>query len=187
MTKREIATLACRILSLYAVVRALAHLRDVLLVVGIDLWRHEGDPAFALFWKASSALLPFFLFLGGAAALWLLAKPLAARMVSDDGAATAQCKIDPGEAQAVAFSVVGLCVLMGALTRLGYAIANLLLVRTGEGLMPEGPFASQVADLIALIVHIALGLVLLLRARGLAALLRRIRTAGWEKRPPPPD
>jgi len=29
-------------------------------------------------------------------------------MVSDGGAATAQCKIDPAEAQAVAFSVVGL-------------------------------------------------------------------------------
>lgn len=118
------------------------------------------------------------LFLGAAALLWWGAGALGRRMVSDGQPDSEGGKIVAEAAQAIAFSVVGLFILVRAIPPLASTCTWLALRREEFVLRYD---TQTVSTFVSLGLQIALGVGLLFGARGLAGFVKTIRTAGHVK------
>ncbi len=181
MTKREIASLACKILAVYALLQLPQYVQGIyFLLSGIfagELWGEDIHRIQSLFWDLSTVFVPTVLYLVAGILLWRRSNALASRMVSDDQPPEGQPTISGQAVSAIAFSVVGLVVLVHAIPRIASILSYLISHKT----MPEfeGRWtANVIAELTALGVQVILGAVLLMTSRGLSRLVMKIRTAG---------
>jgi hypothetical protein len=109
--------------------------------------------------------------LAGVLLLWN-ANRIARRVTPPSADAGPQDRINGREAQAIAFSALGIYFLVSALPRL---LNDIVVVATNPTWRGAG-FVEYLQTFISPIVQTVLGLVLFLRARGLALLWHRIRS-----------
>ena len=109
MTKHQIAALCCRLLGLYVVFISL----QSLLLNLISLTTLSKIPGYGLYVSLGfiTGLASLSLGLG----LWILADKLAAKMVGDENSSMTSLAVSAEQAQAIAFSVVGLFVHSNAI------------------------------------------------------------------------
>jgi hypothetical protein len=164
MTKKEIATLSFKILSLYAffhLIDKLAHIISYLLY---------GDLSGVKFLNFISWAVPPFLFLIFGILLWYAASPLAASLFKttdpDDKANASLIDI-----QTVAFSVVGLFVLADSVPDFLRVVVWHYSVESTTPIQ-KSPLAG---DGVAFLLRSAAGFWLLLGSRGIVNLVRRLR------------
>ncbi|MCK4624646.1 MAG: hypothetical protein KAV00_04990 [Phycisphaerae bacterium] len=177
MTKREIASLACKILAVYALLHIPQYLQGVYFALSSII---QGEPIFGdtsgVLLNFSIFLIPTLLYLAVGILLWRRSDALASRMVSDDQPSEGQSTISGRAVSAIAFSIVGLVVLVDAIPRIARVLSHLAFQPTMEF---EGRWtANVIAELIALGVQVILGAVLLVGGRALSQLVTKIRTAG---------
>lgn len=185
MTKREIASLACKILAVYALLQLPQYVQGIyFLLSGIfagELWGDNIHRIQSLFWSLSTVFVPMLLYLVVGILLWRRSDALASRMVSDEQTGQDQCRLPGREFMAIAFSIVGLVVLVHAMPRIAHLLARLVYRPTldfpGLGGGREWDVGT-IAQLAAMTVQVILGAVLLVGGRALSQLVMKIRTAG---------
>ena len=180
MTKREIASLACKILAVYALLQLPQYVQGIyFLLSGIftgELWGEDIHRTQSLFWNLSTVFVPTVLYLVAGILLWRSSDALAGRMVSDDQPPEGQSTISGQAVSVIAFSIVGLVVLVHAIPRITSVLSYLAFQPTME--FESRWTANVISELIALGVQVILGAVLLVGGRALSQLVMRIRTAG---------
>ena len=103
-----------------------------------------------------------------AGALWLAAAPLSRRLFREESASPLQA-ITAGELQAVAFSVVGLVVLVSSVRDIVWSLAY--FVESG----PNMPRINIIAGAAAATFTIVVGVWLLLGAKGIVNAIQKLR------------
>ncbi len=181
MTKREIASLACKILGVYALLQIPQYLQGIYFFLSrFFVEELRDDNIHTFLWNLSTTFVPVLLYLIAGILLWRRSDSLASRMVSDDQPPEEQSTISGQAVSAIAFSIVGLVVLVHAIPRITHLLARLVYV---YGPTPEFGGervwdAGTIARLTALGVQVILGAVLMVGGRALSQLVMRIRTAG---------
>lgn len=165
MTKREIAALSCRILALYTAIGAFSSLTQFFTIAtgfgGITRPDVNG---------ALLSLLPGAIHLLVAGALWFFADSLGASMAGAPDQQNAH--VATHDFRSVAFSVLGAFFLVGATANLAATAIQVIL--------PISFGSSQFfpAELMRNLVTFALGLWLLLGARGVTRWIASLRNLG---------
>ena len=184
MNLRSLASLSCRFLALITAVGVI-HSSSALLI----------SLSYALSPSAGTAfpVTGFLLQLAPVAALilvsmilWMQADHIGARMVDESDESLVNLPKDQS-LQALAFSVMGLYVLAGVLPRLAQQIIVSLTANSASANTAYPPPADifvatmQIGGWVSMAVELALGLWLLLGARGLVFLLANVRHLGRER------
>ncbi|MCC7204591.1 MAG: hypothetical protein IT441_05895 [Phycisphaeraceae bacterium] len=179
MNKRDIAFLACRLLALYTWIHVV--FRVDYLAGGVFGLFETKEVSLSLTLRILyflSASLPLILFAALGALLWFRAARLADRMVRGTDSEATPLPADRHTVQAIAFSAIGLFVLLQVIptfaTQMMTAAVAQDLSRTRYELL-DWRWKTAVA---ATLVQIALGLWLLLGARGIVTTLGKLRHAG---------
>jgi hypothetical protein len=173
MTKREIAALACRLLAIYALIGAF----DLMAAFAALVVSESMSPGFvgAPVPNALVTLIPAEIRLLVAGALWFFADGLAASMA--DAPDHPKAHIVSADFRSVAFSVLGAFFLVGATANLAAMAIQVIL--------PISVGSSQFfpAELMRNLVTFALGLWLLLGARGIVRGVASLRNVGRDSTP----
>jgi hypothetical protein len=131
-------------------------------------------------WMIGALYLAVLLF---AFLLWVYPSVLARLAAGKASQQTFESAIDAAELQWIAFSVAGLWIFFEALSGLTYDGVRELVLRhavrvNNQGLDVSPSDEQLVASLVANVIQLVLGFVLVMGARGLVDLLRRLRFAG---------
>jgi hypothetical protein len=125
-------------------------------------------------------------------ALWLYPGLLARLAAGRASRQPFESHLDAGDWQAIGFAVLGVGLALGAVPRLfGEGLRTVLTARMQD--IDTAPLlVSQAASIGEHLLQVVLGLLLALRARGLAGLLERLRDwapaqPGATASPPPPE
>ena len=151
MTIAHIGAIACRLIALLWVLR------------GLTYFSFGGFPE-----KWLPLATPFII----AALLWLMAEPIGKLLTGRSSAQLDGGSMDLGDLQSAGFAVVGVYFLMtGVPTLVMYAVNLPFMADAGGVQIHYSTFARPGAQIL-------LGIALLFGARGLSAMLVRVRTAG---------
>lgn len=113
MDKTQIASLGCKFLGIYSLLQSIPLLGNVLQVLAFV--KEEASFGVGLF---LSALLPFLLMAVLGFALLIFSKKFAQKMVSEDIEKGAASSLSSKEIQSIAFSVVGLVLIVLAIPKI---------------------------------------------------------------------
>jgi len=185
MTKREIASLACKLLSIYALLSALASSQGSL-GTALEMWRFAesqigGNPLLTSWWIPIAGFAPCFALLLAALLLWMMADFLAVLMTRSstaDSVAVA-ANLSAREWQAIGFSLFGVWELLQALTNIGRFFFYSAVAQQPSSARSFGWNAT--AEILMMILTFSLGCALLFGARRLSHILNQVRDS------PPPD
>ena len=163
MTKREIATLSFKVLSIYALIKAIDYLSP--LINYMSKYRLSEVSILNFTFYAAPMLL--FLLCGGL--LWflspLLASSISKSTIAEDAAASLL------SIQAVAFSIVGLYMVANSLP----AIVRSTIWHFTSASLYMGKSSPLLGDIMGSLVQIVLGLWLFFGSRGLVSFINSIR------------
>ncbi|MHC4990002.1 MAG: hypothetical protein ACYTGC_03385 [Planctomycetota bacterium] len=185
MSPRQIATLSCKVLAVYTMIRALTALPQIQWALGSLLQQ----PTFSMYQIAMLAALASPLVLGAVGILlWREAGVVAAWMVRydiQDHPEEREPQAAPLTAdmlQTIAFSVLGLWLLTDAIPRLASWWGDAIFNRSAG--RPPGPANLRAAfTLLELLLRIGMGFWLLFGAAGIVRLLRRLKNIGLADEP----
>ena len=193
MTKREIAALSCRVLAIVALISALQAyvyiageffrtLRDFTEIAFTE-FRIEPEPIL----NATLQALPVALLLALALLLWKRAEFIGARMLGERNSERSSEAIVPLEInpqmQSLAFSCVGLWILVQALARAA-PVTTLFALAVASKPHPLIEWLNLgLFEILALPVQIGLGLWLFLGARSFVGSLNYLRRVGRDVEP----
>jgi hypothetical protein len=161
MTKREVATLSFKVLSLYAFIKAIDKLPMLINYMYKYDFSEAGLRGFMLF----AAPMLLLLLCGGL--LWFMA-PFLASLLSKSSISVDDSAASLLDIQMVAFSVIGLYMLADSLP----ALVRSTIFHFGYVSRGDDPF---VGEIMASLVKIAIGLWLLFGSRGLINFIRSMR------------
>lgn len=164
MTKREIATLSFKILSLYAFIKAIDKLSTLINYLYKYSLSEVGVLNFMIF--ASPVLL--LLLCGGL--LWFLA-PWLASSISKSTAPADNAAASLFSIQAVAFSVLGLYLLADSLP----ALVRSIIWHFTTASRSMGERSPLIGDILGFLIQIVIGVWLLFGSRGLVNFIRSMR------------
>ncbi len=183
MNLRSVAALACRILSIVALISVI-QASAFLLPSFYEAFNPDQFPRMESpigfvplsLWVALIYLSPIALLLIFAGFLWMEADFVAAKMVGERNEKVVPISTNQ-EIQQLAFSVLGAYVLTLALPRLTQLLVRAWNIKSQDAIF-QRDWTGFAPNLVYTFVEIALGLYLLFGARGLAALLADVRNLG---------
>lgn len=164
MNKKEIAKLACRILSVYNIVKAAS-------LVFMSLY---GSNLTTFLQFSPSFILLFALGI----VLWLAADQLAGAMISDFDTQEGATGFSIEDAYNVAFATLGLFVLATALPEL---ISSVMKIYIADQIRFSGIKQTSIIGVIQYTVQLLIGLGLFAGSRGLVRIVRTLREAGYKE------
>lgn len=185
MTQRQIAALAVRILAIYAVLYSLAFFGRFFLTLAhifhlIGASNQIGGITFEEFryynsWSALAAAIPGILAMGFGTLLWIFSNGLSVLIADDEP--VEPLRIHPQQAHAIAFSVVGLIVLLKSLSLIVSVVLDATIAARFQNtrIMVD----ANASEILIALVQIPAGLWLLFGARRLVELLGVIHPISW--------
>ena len=177
MTSKDVAALACRVLSVYAFLNALGTRQWLglsLMPLESPAVQNAQNQAMLIGRVLSSSLFPAVLFTVAGVFLWIRADWLAGRMVSGVTTPERGGAVGVGALQTTAVAIVGLVVLAQAIPHACDALGSLWLqARTVAAInAPMPDLAGRViVQWVTLAIQVILGLWLLLGANGISGFL----------------
>lgn len=181
MTGREIAYLGCRLIAIYwalNVIYSAAGLVESLLLLSSGALGKDATQSGA-FLLHNGVLIALYLFL--AVGLWIGAKPLAQRIAPGSTSLPENRNITLREVQAIAFSAVGLFILIGALPKLGAEIYKTYLLGKTFDVPPVASLREKTYPF-QLALELFFGLALFLGGRGFGGWLFWFRELGMKSK-----
>lgn len=171
MRLREIASTALRVIAVYLLAQALFHFPQA---AQLAIFDDGSDPRN---WGFIAAVL---VMVGAAVLLWAQAPRLARLATRDSETGNSVSSISIEGIELLAFSLLGIFLLVDALPRLAYDVAQLISPSTFDQFLPsQGPSDSyRLAKLLELggtIGRALIGIWLLLGTKSFVAWLRRVR------------
>ena len=109
--------------------------------------------------------------------LWLFPLTIAAKIIPDIKAKKPPKTLEGGEIELVAFSILGLWVLTGAIPDIFHWGTFVYMVKNSEAARVElSP--DNIGNIVATVVELVIGFWLLFSSKGIIGILRRLRNAG---------
>jgi len=180
MTKREVASLALKLLGIYAFILSISLLHSMMYTIAMNSGQYADQPG----QSPNSALLAI-----GSGIPWLLLIFLGWYLIAASERlgrcifpqATAEEKtsaLSSGDVQTIAFSIVGLLLLTKAAPGLFRVILWIWLIHSGN--FPRAAAKDQIIQSsVVLVVQLVFGLYLFLGSKGLSGLWHKLqRTRG---------
>lgn len=169
MSKREIASLACKILGIYLVIQGINVMANVLSV--LIATPNQIEPGSSI-----NIIFPYIFLIIFGILLWILSDKLSLILVKGETHSGDGSDIKADDIQRIAFSVIGLSFIGNSLPRLVSTLTNMYITRKAPNiainLLPGT--ASQMTQIL-------LGAWLVLGSQGLVNLLNMLRNAGIKK------
>ncbi len=162
--RHDVATLALRLVGIYLLIQCLS------LFPSLGLGLVFGQP-----WAVGGISIyfaGFTAFYGVCGILFLIYAPRWGRFLLPGGEAQMKSSPTGGDLQAVAFSVVGLCLAV-------WGVRDLITVASGGYPPPAYAAANHSWPYVAPAAQLAIGIALFLGARGLSAFWYRLRTTSY--------
>lgn len=185
MTKREIASLGCKLLAIYALIQAAQTAQTPLSWAAIYWWDGGGsfgspDVSIA---RIVVAALPCAAMLGISLALWLCSETLAREMTKGEVTASQTAPLHGGEVRSIAYSVVGVFCLSQAAMQ-GVRLLSIVVERSSEWQQSSSLRATNLfGEFSTFLVQLVIGLWLFFGARSLARLPYALRDMGRDAEP----
>ncbi|MCC7407509.1 MAG: hypothetical protein IT442_05525 [Phycisphaeraceae bacterium] len=179
MNKRDVAFLSCRVLALYTWIHVVFRLDD--LAAGVYGLFETKQISLSLTLRILfflSASLPLILFAALGVLLWSRAARLADRMLRSSQSEAPALPVDPHTVQAIAFSAIGLFVLMQAIPTFASQMMTAVMAQRHAQTQYELLDWRWKTAVTATLIQIAVSLWLLLGARGIVKALTNLRHAG---------
>lgn len=175
LTRREIAKLACKLFALWFFCKAFEQVYTSigLIIAYFALSRSSWDSPDKAAWTIFAITTIGYLLLG--VILWAFSEKLASRMVSADTSPVMPKRLDARLLLSVAISVVGVYYAVESLVGIGRSIFVVLF--GDEAFISFRHDLNWQGGLFARIATFVLSLWLIFGSRGLAAMIRRYRTA----------
>ncbi|MEW6276602.1 MAG: hypothetical protein AB1556_16015 [Bacillota bacterium] len=178
MTSKDIARLSCKLFSIYTLINAIKSL-NYFVVLPLQGKSGTGMIATTLILTA----LPSTLLFASGIILWLYAGKLANYLVpdkmpdKDPPSGGSQIRVE--DIQAVAFSVVGIFILVDAAPKLIQIVFNIILLSKLQHAIPgDWVNFTTITRIVELVIQLILGFWLFFGSRGIVGLLKRLREAG---------
>ena len=184
MSRREIATLACKIIAVYLFAQCLLYGGGVMLTIiylGIEMVRTRFDTALLM-----TPLITLIPGLGIGAIGWLLwakAEVIGARMVDGDPTPVMLTTATAGDLMSIALAVAGVFVLISGGQGIFRKFAVMLSGRYPMAAYREDP--AWIGELVGYVLEAAIGLWLIFGSRGISNMIRRLRSTSYDH--PPQD
>jgi|GEM_PF-5376277 len=176
MTGRELTSLAIRLFAIYVLVRAvlaIPALVQVLYGLGGQAYL---TPDSAWFWGVGAFAVVLLVVL--AVVLWRLATRFVGPAPAASGDGPSMTVDEP-----FVLSVLGLYLAFKGLLQIAFLAIGAYSALGPTGPLEHGLKAQTIAYMLGYLVQLLLGLTLILRSHGWAALLRRLREAGLKAKP----
>lgn len=182
MNRREIAALACKIISLYLFVQVLSLSGAFVFLFMGGLSALSGKDHFRGFDLVATAMavVPAVAYLVAGIVLWRKADGIASRMTSEDPTPVTRTDITGPGVMMIALVVVGIFVLITGLRSIVNSLV--LFARYKQYGEYTGRDLVLMPKLWSGVLGFVIGLVVILGRRGLTNLLYRVRTAGINQR-----
>jgi hypothetical protein len=170
MNNIPLKSLAAIIIRLFAVFITIYAIRNLLSIS----FYYADDTYSTAVWISWGFSILFFI---TAIILWTFPNLIAKKIISWDVEETNKEKTSAEEIEVVGFSLIGLFYLYYAISDLVYwAIFTLFIQKSYD--VPVDLSIEQKVNIIVTVVEFLFALIIILRARGLVGLLRKIRNAG---------
>jgi hypothetical protein len=167
MTKREVCRLSCRVLSIYNLTNFFLLLNVPVAMLQTTMITHSSTLPWLL-----SLILPVLVLLLSAF-LWFGAEALSARMISGAESSESASGVTSEVIQRLAFAVVGLLILVGAISPLERLIQDTFHpIPDPRSPIDEWNLARLAVEVV---IRLALGVWLLFGAEGLSRLLQKAK------------
>jgi hypothetical protein len=121
------------------------------------------------------------------AAMWIFADKIAGWALARRDSAQFESQLGVQQWQHIGFAMIGAWFVMEGLVQVGSNLRSWTMLRWGESDYTPEQINSVLWSGADWVIQIALGIGLMLGARGLAGLLHRLRTAGQPSSSPPND
>ena len=169
MSKREVASLACKILGIYTVIQGINAIASMLSVSFTT--PNQMAPG-----NLANIIVPFIFLLIFGVLLWLLSDKISVVMVKGETHFNGDSGMRASDLQNIAFSVLGLFFL-------GNSIPRLISLLTSFYSMREVPDNTEKILLggIGIITQLIIGLGIFFGSRGLVNFLNTLRSAGIKR------
>lgn len=174
MTKREVASLACKLLSIYAIISAFGVLItsfQSIYYAFIFSSSSMRSNLSSLVWPLLIVTSPFTLLVVFAIGLWLLSDGLANAMVKDGHEAVGPVSLIGYDIPVLSISILGLMSLSSGVPRLLSYLAQYFIQQSSTVLKPQMHLMATL-EIVSSTAQIAVGLVLLLGAHRVAQMFR---------------
>jgi len=179
LSRKDIASLSCRILAVYSVISAAKALNYLMILE--QLFQGNFRPG-AIITILVSSSLPSILLLAFGVALWLKAERVAAYMLPDREETSERPALSIEDVQSAAFSVVGVLVLAGAIPQLVQTVSSIIIMHSLEYTSRNQWFLPHdIPRMAGLVVQLIIGFWLFFGSRGIAGLYGRMREAGLNR------
>lgn len=181
MSGREIALVGCRLIAIYWALHTVYAAVNLIQAIPILRSGFFGEAAQQPDMLVYYGVISIILYLGSAVGLWLGAKPLARAVLPDVRNRTKIIKLNLSEAQAIAFSAVGLLILVGALPKLAAEIYRLHLINDAFDAPPTKSLHDKIYP-IQIGLELLLGFILLFGGRTFSCMLWWFRGLGMKSK-----
>lgn len=121
-------------------------------------------------------IVPSFIYLAACILIVIKSKPIAARLIRDDGEFNIGFSLSKEDVLTICFCCIGLVVLVSSIPQLTQAITMFSFIERSAGYYQPESWVRAVSNLVAHIVQAGTGLYLFLQARGMTALWYKLRS-----------
>ena len=173
MTKKEVASLALKILGLYAFIVSISMLQTNVLLIWSSIQYHETNLLIIII----EFLIPLILMITFGIYLIKTSDKLCNRIFSGIENDNKAMKLSSSAVQSIAFSVIGVFLITNVIPKLFQKIAQLLsLAFIQEGVLLE-PIRQRLSEnLLEIIIQLILGFYLFLGSESISKLWRKIHS-----------
>lgn len=168
MSKREIASLACKILGIYITIQGINALSSMVLLISTSPLDEMASGIFI------NVIFSFVYILFGVL-LWFFSDKLSGIMTKGESQYKEGPGIEVSDIQRVAFSVLGLYFI-------GSSLPNLVAIVLTSSIREQAiPFTQSLLGSVGVIARFIIGLGIFLGSQGLVGFLNNMRTLGLKK------
>lgn len=168
MRKRDILIIANKILGIYLLVRALEMLQTIGMAVS-TLPQLSSDEGMQGIWFLIGSIVPFLLLIAAGLCLIKCADSFATKLCVGEKINDMEGNIERDVLQEIAFSTLGVFVIVNAIPRITQIIVNLSI----QGQWRERVLLGTWGAIIGFVIQLAIGIFLIFGSKGLVGLLKK--------------
>lgn len=178
MNEKSIANIACKVLAIYVIILGIKNI-SYLLSISLFPYISQGFNKSTIIQMIFVSILPSIIYITMGLVLWFKSIKISNYMIHDnEDILIEKSKLDVIELQTVAFSVVGLVILVNLIPDFFRLLSKLLYFKSGYIPKESVEQLEIKISIIEIIIRFIVGLLLLLKSRGVVGFIKNMQKAG---------
>lgn len=181
LNEKNIANIACKVLSIYIIVLGIKHI-SFLLSVSLSGYISLGFNKSTIIQAVFISILPSIILIVAGLILWIKSAKISSHMICDnESIETNKTSINFYQLQSAAFSIVGIIILINLIPDIGSLISKLAFF-TGDYIPKQTIYRFEIkVSITEMIIRFIIGLLLLLKSKGLVGFIKNLQHAGLDE------